>query len=111
MRRIEQPLLDAVDLYQPSLLHGWWLRLRLLAPALLAAVGVTAALAMGELGATIVVVPPGCATVSMKIYGYLHYGASQEVAGLCLLVAASTAVTGTLVAAALDGRTRRSSTS
>jgi iron(III) transport system permease protein len=103
MRRIEQPLLDAVDLYQPSLLHGWWLRLRLLAPALLAAAGVTAALAMGELGATIVVVPPGCATVSMKIYGYLHYGASQEVAGLCLLVAASTAVTGALVAVALDG--------
>jgi iron(III) transport system permease protein len=107
MRRIEQPLLNAVDLFQPSLLRGWWLRLQLLAPALLAAAGVTAALAMGELGATLIVVPPGCATVSMKIYGYLHYGASQAVAGLCLLVAAVTAMTGALVAVALTNRRSR----
>ena len=29
--------------------------------------------------------PPGMETASVKIYNYLHYGASEYVAGFCLI--------------------------
>lgn len=41
-------------------------------------------LAMGELGVTLLVTPPGAATIPIKIYNYMHYGAEQTVAALCL---------------------------
>ena len=62
-------------------------------------------LAAGELGATLIVAPPGRATLTMKIYTYLHYGASEAVAGLCLSVAA-VALLGGLVGVLMVGRWR-----
>jgi iron(III) transport system permease protein len=58
-------------------------------PGFVAAACVVFALAAGELGATLVVAPPGQATLTMRIYNYLHYGASQTVAGLCLIMAST----------------------
>jgi iron(III) transport system permease protein len=43
-------------------------------------------LSAGELGATLIVTPPGRGTITMKIYNYLHYGASDTVASLCLIM-------------------------
>jgi len=52
-------------------------------------------LCMGELGATLLVVPPGSSTASLKIYSLMHYGANQVVAALSLtLVAVSLAICG-----------------
>ena len=31
-------------------------------------------------------VPPGRETITIRIFNYLHYGGSEEVAGLCLLI-------------------------
>jgi iron(III) transport system permease protein len=51
---------------------------------------------MGELGATLMVIPPGKATLTMRIYNYLHYGASDTVAGLCLVLALGVLLAGVL---------------
>jgi iron(III) transport system permease protein len=41
---------------------------------------------IGELGATVLVVPPGINTLTIKIYNFLHYGSSDVVYGLCLFI-------------------------
>lgn len=41
---------------------------------------------MGELGATLLVIPPGQGTISLKIYTLMHYGAGPLVAALALLL-------------------------
>lgn len=40
----------------------------------------------GELGATLLVIPPGYGTVSLKIYSLMHYGAGPLVAALALIL-------------------------
>lgn len=88
MRRQDTLLLDAARVLQRS---GWrrlvWVKLPLIAVGLLVAAGLVFALTLGELGATLMVIPPGQATVSMRLYNYLHYGASDVVAGLSLFMA------------------------
>ncbi|WP_027185338.1 ABC transporter permease [Desulfovibrio inopinatus] len=65
----------------------WRIRLPLALPLMLAAGGLVFALSLGELGATLLVAPPGKATLTMRIYNYLHYGSSETVSGLSLLIA------------------------
>ncbi len=101
MRRTDMLLLDAALVFQPA----WWrrqfrVRLPLLAGGLLAGAGLVFALSMGELGATLMVVPPGQATLTMRIYNYLHYGASDMVAALCLILATGVLLAGTGAAGA-----------
>lgn len=85
LQRQDPRLIDAARLYQPSAAAGWLrIRLPLLLPGLSAAAALGFALALGELGATLVVAPPGRSTLTMRIYNYLHYGASDAVAALCL---------------------------
>jgi iron(III) transport system permease protein len=42
-------------------------------------------LSFGELGTTLLVIPPGRETLPIKIYNLMHYGAEQMVASLCLV--------------------------
>lgn len=85
LQRQDPRLIDATRLYQPSATAGWLrIRLPLLLPGLSAAAALGFALALSELGATLVVAPPGRSTLTMRIYNYLHYGASDAVAALCL---------------------------
>ena len=56
----------------------------LLGPSLVASACVVAALSLNELGATLILIPPGASTLSIRLYNMLHYGASDEVAGLSL---------------------------
>lgn len=41
---------------------------------------------MGELGATLLVIPPGEGTLSLKIYTLMHYGAAPLVSALALIL-------------------------
>jgi iron(III) transport system permease protein len=43
-------------------------------------------LAFGELGTTLLVIPPGRETIPVKAYNLMHYGADQMVAALCLIL-------------------------
>lgn len=97
LRRTDPLLFDAARVFHTQALKTW-LRVQapLLLPGLTAACCVVFVLAMGELGATLIVAPPGHATLTMKIYNYLHYGASEAVAGLCLAMASIALLTGLL---------------
>jgi iron(III) transport system permease protein len=105
LRNIDPLLIDAAHVFQVKAQQTWvqiWLPL--LAPGMLAAAGIAFALTSGELGATLIVAPPGQATLTMRIYNYMHYGASSDVAGLCLMMAIATLAIGCLAALALMGR-------
>ncbi|NYT06357.1 MAG: iron ABC transporter permease [Methanomicrobiales archaeon] len=95
-------LIDAVRVFQSDPLAGWLrVRVPLIAPGLLAAGGIVFALSAGELGATLLVIPPGMETVTIRLYNYLHYGSSAAVAGLGLVMMAMMAAAGAAVAAGI----------
>lgn len=48
-------------------------------------------LSMGDLAASILVVPPGVTTLSIRIFLLLHYGVEDRVAGVCLAQVAALA--------------------
>jgi len=60
--------------------------LPLAAPGLGLAWVVAFVFGMGELGATLLIVPPGWETLSLRIYGLMHYGAGELVAALCVVL-------------------------
>jgi iron(III) transport system permease protein len=67
----------------------WWTRLlRIALPqrrgALALAWGIAFALGLGELSAGVLVAPPGLTTLTLRIFGLLHYGVEDQVAGICL---------------------------
>jgi len=43
-------------------------------------------LSLGDLGTSILVMPPGRSTIPVKIYNLMHYGAENMVAALCLIL-------------------------
>ena len=53
---------------------------------LMLASGVVFMLGTGELGATIMVIPPGWSTFTVRLYGYLHYGATEKIAEISLIM-------------------------
>jgi len=59
--------------------------LPLMRNSLAAAFFVVLILSFGELGSTLLVIPPGRETIPIKIYNLMHYGADGTVAALCLL--------------------------
>jgi iron(III) transport system permease protein len=60
--------------------------LPLMRPGLLAAFFIGFILSIGDLGITLLIIPPGKTTLSVKIYNLMHYGAEQMVAALCLIL-------------------------
>jgi len=101
-RRVDPALLDVAHVLQRSPLQTQLqVTLPLLAPGCLAGMGAVLVLSLGELGATLLVAPPGRSTLTLRIYNYLHYGASGDVAGLCLVVLAVALLLGLGTVAAL----------
>ena len=107
LRRIDPSLIEAARILETSPVRTWVrIRLPMLAPGLLAAAGVLFVLSLGELGATLLVAPPGRATLTMRIYNFLHYGASDTVAGLCLMLTGVVLLFGLMVVFLLAGWSR-----
>ena len=87
LRRINPRLIEAAEILQPRRIYkSFWIRLPLVGPGLLAGTLLTFILSLGELGATLLVVPAGKSTLTIRIYNFLHYGASETVASLCLAI-------------------------
>ena len=102
IRSIDKALFDAARIFSRDALHTTLtITVPLLAPGLIIASAVLGALTLGELGATLIVTPPGFGTLAIKIYNYLHYGAAAEVAGLCLVMVIATFLAGLTVMAML----------
>lgn len=74
---IKQAAHILIPLTKPGLAAGWI---------------ITFIFCMGELGATLMVVPPGKTTLSVRIYTVMHYGAGNLVACLCLILIAVTLI-------------------
>ena len=105
LRSINPLLIDAARILQTNRWQTWkqiWLPM--LMPGFIAAAGIVFALTAGELGATLLIAPPGQATLTIRIYNFLHYGASGVVAGLCLMMTLTILVAGIIVALALMER-------
>jgi iron(III) transport system permease protein len=43
------------------------------------------AIAIGDLGATVLVTPPGVSTLAIRVFGLLHAGVNDQVAAICLV--------------------------
>ena len=87
MKRLDPTLLEAALILQSSPVQGLLtIRLPLMGSALAGAGLLAAVLSFGELGATVLLLPPGAGSLTIKIYNYLHYGQSDVVAGLCLFL-------------------------
>jgi len=107
-RRMDKGLLDAARIFGRS--RFFILRrvsLPLVLPGLVVAGAVCFSLAMGELGATLLVAPPGRATLIMRLYNLLHYGASRDVASLCLLLSLSALAVSGVMTIILNRNSRR----
>ena len=86
---------------------GWWGRLLRIAvpqrwPAVIAAWLVGLAIAVGELAATVLVMPPApSTTISVRVFQLLHYGVDDRAAAICLVmviaIGALTAIAATLL--------------
>jgi iron(III) transport system permease protein len=97
LRRIAPDLIDAAKLLEQNPLQSWLqVRLPLLLPSMLGTAGILFILTVGELGATLLVAPPGQTTLTMRIYNFLHYGASDTVAGLGLVMTVAVLIFGSL---------------
>lgn len=55
------------------------------------------AIASGDLAASILVVPPGITTIPVRVFGLLHSGVDDQVAGICLTTVWCFAATGGLI--------------
>jgi len=89
MKRVDPLLFEAADLFKQSESQAALkVKLPLQKYGLAAAAAVLLAFSVGELGSTLLVVPPGSETLTIRIFNYLHYGGSEEVAGLGLLIVA-----------------------
>jgi ABC-type Fe3+ transport system permease subunit len=76
----------------------WRIALPMRRRALVGAWVAAFALAVGELAASKVVLPPGIQTISAELFGLLHYGADDQVAAICLTLAAAIAIPSVLLA-------------
>ncbi|MEM9351763.1 MAG: ABC transporter permease subunit [Planctomycetota bacterium] len=91
---------------------GWWSTLLRIAvpmrlPALAAAWLLALVHAGADAGATLLVAPPGAATLTMRTFSLLHYGAQDDVAALCLALLLGVAASAAIAAACLRvGRLR-----
>jgi ABC-type spermidine/putrescine transport system permease subunit II len=77
---------------------GWWGRLLRIAlpqrwPAVAAAWLIALAIAVGELAATVLVMPPqaGATALSIKVFQELHFGVEYRLAAICLVMVAGIA--------------------
>jgi iron(III) transport system permease protein len=105
LKRSDPLLFDAADLFRRSLTGVWGkVKLPIQAPGLIAAACLVFAFTFGEMGATLLTVPPGVGTVTLRVFNYLHYGGSDVVAGLCLVMVAFMMVAGLIGLASIGQR-------
>ncbi len=103
---IPQVMLDAAAIDGA----GWWGRLLRIAlpqrwPAAAAAWLVGFAIAVGELAATVLVIPPQQSTaISVRVFQLLHYGVDDRVAAICLVMVAGIAILTGIAAVLLKRR-------
>lgn len=93
LEQIGSNLLDAARMADRSSARtACRILLPLMAPTLMIAWALGFVLSLHELAGTLLVVPPGMETLSVRIYSLYHYGAGQLVAALALVLVAFSAL-------------------
>jgi iron(III) transport system permease protein len=77
----------------------WYVVLPLVRRAIAVAWLVGLAVAMGDLAASILVLPPGVETLANRIFGLIHYGVDDQVAGITLAMMMGFVVVGIITRA------------
>ncbi len=86
-RRIDWQLIDAARVQMPSPFRAWvQVYIPLFAKAGAVSMFLVFVLSVAELSATILTMPPGGGTMAVRIFNYLHYGASDVVAYLSFVI-------------------------
>ncbi len=94
-RTVARPLLESARLEGAGVARQLlWVVLPSRGAAIVGAWFVTLAVAAGELTASILVVPPGVTTISIRMFGLVHYGVEDRLAALCLWAIAAFATVG-----------------
>lgn len=106
IKRVDQNKKELALLYSNKWYQYKLLELGMYLPGILGAMILVFFLSFGEEGIILVLMPPGAETVSVKIYNYLHYGASEYVSGFCLIVTLFMFMVEILVVLALRKRYR-----
>lgn len=87
LRSVDPLLLDAASIFGKNRIANFVsVHLPLCLPGVSLAAAFVFAFGIGELGATLLVIPPGRSTLTIRLYNYLHYGSSESVAALGLLM-------------------------
>ena len=89
--RLDPALLDAAAVFSSPARAFFRVELPMLFPGVAAGAAAVFVLSFAELGATLLVAPPGRGTLALRIFNYLHYGASSAVAALAFCLMAGTA--------------------
>ena len=84
--RVDKALLDNLQVHYGGVWGTFKCLVALFWRECIAGVLIVFALSICEFGMTLLVSPPGYQTITIKIYNYLHYGASDIVATLCLAI-------------------------
>ncbi len=100
--RLDPALLDAAAVMGSPWRAFLRVELPLVAPGAVVGAALIFALSLAELPATLLIAPPGGGALSLRIYNYLHYGASGSVAALSLCL-----MTGSCLATWLAWKTWR----
>lgn len=95
--RIDKDLTDAVRLDYSAAAGFFRVVLPMIRQDVLACMLMIFALSMGEYGIVLLITPPGYQMVTIKIYNYIHYGASEIVFALNLTIFLSILMTGLLL--------------
>ncbi|NCA98184.1 MAG: iron ABC transporter permease [Clostridia bacterium] len=107
LKRLDRELIWAARLLEPDDAQTTRkILIPLLAPGIVTGAILLFLLGLGELGATVLTVPPGFSTLTIRLYNYLHYGATDRVLGLSFLLIVTIALIG--VPLVIWQRSRRS---
>lgn len=97
-RQEDKLLIDAADIYKKNeFISLVKIKIPLFIKSIIASLVFIFVFSAQELGASLMVVPPGKGTITMKIYNYMHYGATGKVAGLCLFMTIISLVCGAVI--------------
>lgn len=87
VRNVDPVLLEAASLHDVGKgARLFKVVLPMLAPAIITTWLVSFVLSLGELGASLIISPPGQATLPMVVYNLLHYGATDTVSALSVII-------------------------
>lgn len=86
-QRVPTEVLEAARVDAAGWSARWsWVVLPMVAPSLIAVWLVAFSLSLGELSATVLVVPPGTPPLSVRLLSLLHYGVEDRVAAISLVL-------------------------